>query len=145
MKLLKTFTAAALLVLGTTVMAQGPGQGQGQGNRQMRSSSERAKMETEQLTESLGLSTEQKVKVLEINMKYAAKDSVRFAGMRAQGQNIDRDVMMKEMQAQRAEQAKEVKALLTDDQKTKYDAYLKEKAERGPRGGQGGQRPESGN
>jgi len=57
--------------------------------------------------------------------------------------------MMKVTTEQRAAQAVEVKAVMTDAQKTKYDAYLKERdAQRAARmggqggGGQGGQRPQ---
>ena len=138
MKLFKTIAAAALLVLSTSIMAQG------QGNRQMRSSSERAKSETEQIAKTVELTVDQAAKVLEINLKYAAKDSIRFAEMRTSGATMDRDAMMKSMTEQRAAQAVEVKAIMTDAQKTKYDAYLKEReAQRAARmGGQGGgQRP----
>jgi len=138
MKLFKSIAAAALLVLSTTVMAQG----QGQGNRQMRSSSERAKTETESIVKALALTPEQAAKVLQVNLKYAAKDSIRFAEMRAGGGNMDRDAMMKSMQDQRTAQAAEVKAIMTDDQKVKYDALLKQRdTERASRmgGGMGGQ------
>ena len=139
MKLFKTIAAAALLVLSTSIM------GQGQGNRQMRSSSERAKSETEQIAKAVELTADQAAKVLGINLKYAAKDSIRFAEMRTSGAAMDRDAMMKSMTEQRAAQAVEVKAIMTDAQKTKYDAYLKEReAQRAAArmGGQGGgQRP----
>jgi Spy/CpxP family protein refolding chaperone len=60
--------------------------------------------------------------------------------MRASG-NFDREAMMKTMQEQRAAKTVEIKAVLTDEQKAKYDAYLKElEAQRGQRMG-GGQRP----
>ena len=134
MKLIKTIAAAALLVLSTTVM------GQGQGNRQMRSSSERAKTETESIVKAVALTPEQAAKVLEINLKYAAKDSIRFAEMRASGATMDRDAMMKARTEQAAAQAVEVKAVMNDDQKAKYDAYIKQReADRAARmGGQGG-------
>jgi len=138
MKLFKTIAAVALLVLSTSIMAQG------QGNRQMRSSSERAKTETENIVKAVVLTPEQAAKVLEINLKYATKDSIRFAEMRASGATMDRDAMMKTRTEQAAAQAIEVKAVMTDDQKVKYDAYLKEReAQRAARqGGQGGQRPQ---
>jgi protein CpxP len=138
MKLLKIIAAAALLVLSTSIMAQG------QGNR--RSSSERAKSETENIVKAVVLSPEQAAKVLEINLKYATKDSIRFAEMRASGATMDREAMMKARTEQAAIQAAEVKAVMTDDQKVKYDAYVKEReaqrAARGQGGGQGGQRPQ---
>jgi len=137
MKLFKTIAAAALLVLSTSIMAQG------QGSR--RSSSERAKSETENMTKTVELTADQAAKVLVINLKYAAKDSIRMAEMRASGATMDREAMMKVTTEQRAVQAIEVKAVMTDAQKVKYDAYLKEReAQRAARtGGQrGGQRPQ---
>lgn len=141
MKLFKTIAAAALLVLSTSIMAQG------QGNRQMRSASERAKTETEAIIKAVTPTADQALKILNINLKYAAKDSARFAEMRASGAQMDREAMMKARQEQVAAQTAEVKALLTDEQKAKYDAYLKEREEQraarmgGQGGGQGGQRP----
>lgn len=134
MKLFKTIAAAALLVLSTSIMAQG------QGNRQGRSSSERAKTETDQIATTVELTADQSAKVLTINLKYAAKDSIRRAEMRASGATMDREAMTKITTEQRAAQAVEVKAVMTDAQKAKYDAYLKERnAQRAQRmGGQGG-------
>ena len=143
MKILKTITAAALLLMGTVVMAQ-----QGQGNRQMRSATERAKTETERIVKAVELTADQTAKILVINQKYAVKDSIRFADMRnsQSSGNVDREAMMKEMKASRDVKTIEVKAVLTEDQKTKYDAYLKERDERGNRqgrqGGAQGNRPE---
>lgn len=138
MKLFKTLAAAALLVLSTSIMAQG------QGNRQMRSATERAKTETENVIKAVVPTAEQALKILDINMKYATKDSIRTAEMRASG-NFDREAMMKTMQEQRDAKSVEIKAILTDEQKAKYDAYLKEveaqRAQRMGGGGQGGQRP----
>lgn len=137
MKAIRLFAAAALLVLSTTVMAQGQGQ-------RMRSTSERAKAETERIAKAVELTPEQAAKVLEINLKYAVKDSARFAEMRNGGGNMDRETMMKNMQEQATQKATDVKAVLTDAQKTKFDAYLKEmEAQRAARmngmgGGMGG-------
>lgn len=141
MKLFKTIAAAALLVLSTSIMAQG------QGNRQMRSATDRAKTETENVIKAVSLTAEQTLKILEINQKYAVKDSVRMVEMRNSGGNFDREAWMKTRQEQQAAQTAEVKAVMNDEQKAKYDAYLKEReAERAQRmggqgGGFGGQRP----
>lgn len=139
MKLFKTIAVVALLVFSTSIMAQGQG-----GNR--RSYTERAKTETENIVKALALTPVQAAKVLEINLKYATKDSIRMAEMRASGAQMDREAMMKTRTEQAAAQAVEVKAVMTDEQKAKYDAYLKEReAERaarmGGQGGGGGQRP----
>jgi len=136
MKLFKTIAAAALLVISTSIMAQG------QGNRQMRSSSERAKTETANIIKAVELKADQALKILDINLKYAAKDSARMAEMRASGAQMDREAMMKTRTEQQAAQTLEVKAVMNDEQKAKYDAYLKEReAQRGQRMG-GGQGPQ---
>jgi len=139
MKFFKTMTAAALLLVGTLAMAQG------QGNRPMRSATERAKNETERVVKALDLNAEQTVKIQVINYKYAVKDSIRFAERQKNAEKPDRETMMKIMKEDRDAKATEVKALLTDDQKAKYEALLKERENRGPRpNGQGGNgnRPE---
>lgn len=135
MKNFRTLTAAALLLMGTAVMAQGPG------NRQMRSATENATRQTVMLVQSLGLNAEQTAKIQEINMKYATSDSIRFAEMRnnQSTEKVDRETMMKKMQEERAAKKVEIESVLTDDQKTKYEALEKERQNRGPRQGQGNQ------
>jgi len=138
MKILKTFTAAALLLIGTTVMAQG----QGQGNRQQRTATERAKGEAKSLAKSLELSADQAAKIEEVSLKYAVKDSVAFAAMRGSQSTgtIDREAMMKAREATTLAKTAEMKALLNEDQMKKYETYLKERQNRG---GQGqGNRPQ---
>jgi len=130
MKFFKTMTAAALFIMGTVAMAQG------QGNHPMRSATERAKNETERVVKALDLNAEQTVKIQVINYKYAVKDSIRFEEMRKESPNVekpDRETMMKIMKEDRDAKATEVKALLTDEQKEKYDAILKERENREPR------------
>lgn len=144
MKILKTMTATALLLMGTVAMAQGFG------NRTMRSATERAKMETERVAKSLELTPEQTIKVQEVNLKYAVKDSIHFAEMQKGEQPSEeaRAAMMKTMQANRAAKTADVKAILTDAQKEKYDTYLKERGQRRNRpegqGGPGVNRPQGG-
>jgi periplasmic protein CpxP/Spy len=137
MKLFKALAVAALLISGTVAMAQAPQGGQGQ--RQRMSSAERAKTTVDKMTEVLALTAEQKTKATEIELKYAAKDSVRMAGMMAnQGQDVDREAMMAEMQKTREAKNAEQKAILTDAQKTKFDAYLQENPRGFSAGGFGG-------
>jgi len=140
MKILKTMTAAALLMIGTVVMAQGPG------NRQMRSASERAKMETERMVKSLDLNAEQTAKVQAINLAYAVKDSVSFAAMRnaMSAGNVDREAMKAAREVTAKAKTTEIKALLTDAQKAKYETYIKESLQRGLRPGGQGNRPGGG-
>jgi len=136
MKILKSIAAAALLLIGTATMAQNPV------NRQMQSASERAKMESEQMVKALDLNANQTVQVQAINLRYAQKDSVSMAERRKnQSGNVDREAMRKSMQTDRDAKATEVKSVLTDKQKAKYEALLKENQKRGPRrDGQGGPR-----
>lgn len=139
MKFFKTMTAAALLLIGTTAMAQG----QGRENRQMRSATERAKTETDSMVKSLELNEDQTAKIQVINYTYASKDSIRYDEMRKDreaGKTIDREASMKTMQEQRAAKTTEVKAILTEEQKTKYDELQKQREEnRNRQGGQGRQ------
>lgn len=140
MKGIKFMALATLFIAGSIVYAQGPGQG----GRQMRSTTDRAKAETEQMTQSLALDEAQVAKVLEVNLKFAKQDSVRFAEMRAGGQQMDREKMMETMRATQEAKTKEINAVLTDDQKAKYTKFLEERRNRGFGGGQGGNRPQGG-
>jgi hypothetical protein len=133
MKRFKTMAFTLLFVAGSVVYAQGPGQG----GRQMRSATDRAKAETEQMTQTLALDQAQVVKVQEINLKFAKQDSVRFAEMRAGGQQMDREKMMETMRANQEAKSKELNEVLTDDQKAKYTKFLEERRQRGFGGGQG--------
>jgi hypothetical protein len=90
------------------------------------------------LVKDLSLDEAQTAKILEINLKYAAKDSVRMAEMRNSGGQIDREKMIKEMQAQQEVKSAEVQAILKGDQVAKYKEYLIERQQR-RQGGQNGQ------
>ena len=79
---------------------------------------ERAKRNTDQLVEKLKLNDDQKTKVLAIYTEQnAAMAKAREAG------DVDRDKMMKMM----ADTNTKVEALLTDEQKTAFKAYLEER------------------
>lgn len=95
------------------------------------------KAETEQMTQTLALDQAQVVKVQEINLKFAKQDSVRFAEMRAGGQQMDREKMMETMRATQEAKTKELNEVLTDDQKAKYTKFQEERRQRGFGGGQG--------
>src|ERR1019366_3889326 len=61
-------------------------------------------------------------------------DQKKMADMRASGE--DMQTLMPKIQAMRADENTKIKALLTDDQKPKYDAYLASLPQgRGPGGG----------
>lgn len=61
-----------------------------------------------------------------------------------QGQQMDREAMMKEMEARRTAETKALKEILTEEQFVKYEKAEKEMrargGDRGPRNGQGGPR-----
>jgi protein CpxP len=83
------------------------------------------------IDKAVTLTDDQKTKITAI---YTA-DAKKMADMRA-AQDPD---MMTKMQAMRTDENTQIKALLTDDQKPKYDAYLASMPQRGGgRGGAGG-------
>jgi hypothetical protein len=152
MKNHRTLTALVLLLMSTAVIAQGPG------NHKMRSATENATRQTVMLAQSLGLNSEQIVQIQNINLKYATNDSIRFAEMRngQSTENVDRQTIMKKMKEERAAKKAEIESVLTDAQKTKYEALEKERQNRGLKGqgnppdggqppveGQGGNQPEN--
>jgi hypothetical protein len=82
------------------------------------------------LDKAVTLTPDQKTKVLAI---YTA-DAKKMADLRA---SQDPDMRTK-MMAMRTDEQTQIKALLTDDQKPKYDAMLAAMPQRGGRGGGGG-------
>lgn len=88
---------------------------------------ERAKSQTEELKQALGLTTDQATKVEAILLNYGKKTSELRQSM---GPDGDREAMREKRNALREEQTKEIKAVLNSGQVEKYDAYLKEQAER---------------
>jgi hypothetical protein len=137
MKTFKTIAILAFFMIGSISFAQGPGQGGPGGGRQMRSVSERANSETQRLVKALGLDAAQTEKILEINKKFAAKDSAQFAAMREKGAQVDRETMIKEMRAKQEAKSAEIQSVLNEEQVGKYKKLLEEMQQRGP-GGQGG-------
>lgn len=136
MKRIKFLAFSLLFVAGSLAYAQGPG------GRQMRSATDRAKAETEQMTQALSLDAAQVVKIQEINLKYAQQDSVRFAELRNSGQQMDREKMMETWRTTQEAKTNEINSVLTDDQKAKYAKFMEERRNRGFGGGQGqGNRP----
>jgi Spy/CpxP family protein refolding chaperone len=84
---------------------------------------ERAKSQTEALAKELNLTDAQKEKVLKINLKYAQPRT-------QQDQNTDREKRREEFQKQQKERNDSIKVILTDDQKKKFDKYLKDREDR---------------
>jgi Spy/CpxP family protein refolding chaperone len=88
------------------------------GGRGGRSPEERAKMQTEQMTKTLSLTTEQVAKVEVINLKYAKAQTGGWGG---QGGG-DMEARMAAMKKTQDEKNAEFKAVLTEKQ---YADYLK--------------------
>ncbi|MBC8052220.1 MAG: hypothetical protein H7Y13_04080 [Sphingobacteriaceae bacterium] len=111
---------------------------QGQGGFQQRSPEERVKMQMERLSQTLSLTEDQKTKISAIYLVQAKSRDSLFTSM---GQTPDRDAMRAKMTEMNASSDKKVLSLLNDEQKKTYEAYVKE---RGNRGFGGGQRPPQG-
>ena len=86
----------------------------------------------EEMAGSLSLTDDQKDEVLELHFAHFAEVEARMAGA-----NDDREEHREEMEALRAEFQNDVKALLDDEQKAKYEELMKERGRRGGRAGDG--------
>ena len=108
------FLAAVLLTIGN-LNAQ---------NRQQRSPEERAKNQSERLTEKLKLNDDQKQKVYDIVLKYAKERGTQMSS------DMTREQRMEEFQKTQKKESEELKEIFTDEQKKEYDKYLEEMRER---------------
>ncbi|WP_080902649.1 Spy/CpxP family protein refolding chaperone [Parabacteroides sp. Marseille-P3160] len=114
---MKKFVLFALVVfLGTTVASAQ--------NRQRVSPEERVEKQTEALAKELNLTAEQKEKVKAIYLKNVPAQRAGSADQ------TDREKLRAEFQKKREEQTAEIKSILTDEQKTQYDAFMKKQADR---------------
>jgi protein CpxP len=84
------------------------------------------------IDKAVTLTDDQKTKITAI---YTA-DQAKMADIR-NSSNGDMQTMMTKMQAMRTDENNQIKALLTDEQKPKFDAYLASLPQRGGRGGGG--------
>ena len=151
------FVAALGLFLSTGLYAQDTQDGasttkkekRGRGgdgeNRGPMDSSSRAKMDTQRMTENLGLNADQAKAVEAINTKYATKQNELMTALRPQdGSRPSEDVRTKgfeQMKALNDAKDAELKKVLTADQYTKYTTTRKE-GRGGPGGRFGGGRPD---
>lgn len=85
------------------------------------------------IDKAVTLTDDQKTKITAI---YTA-DQAKMTDIRT-ASNGDMQTMMTKMQAMRTDENNQIKALLTDEQKPKFDAYLAAQPQRGGRGGGGG-------
>ncbi len=90
---------------------------------------ERIERETNQLKEKLSLTDDQVAKVKDIYTKSMEKRSQEFEKARESGE-MDREAMHKKMKEEMDQENNAIKAILTDAQKVKFDAYIKEREER---------------
>ncbi len=133
---MKRFLMIVALLFSVVTMANAQqGGGAGRGGMGGMTPEERIKRQTDQLVEKLKLTDDQKVKVTEV-IKAQIEAQTK---MRAEfGQGGDRKEMMKKMQKITTDTETKINALLTDDQKAAYKAFLDEQRQsRGrPQGGQ---------
>ena len=116
-----------MLVMAATSMAQGFG-----GGMQM-DPEERAKQQTAQIKEAVGLNAEQEKKVLDLNIAQGKEQAKMFESM--QGGGGDMEGMREKMTAMREETNKKMKEILTAEQWTKYEKWQEERRSRFGGGG----------
>lgn len=90
---------------------------------------ERVERQTQRLNEALTLSADQMAKVKAIYTKNAEENRKAFEKARA-GEQADREKMHEQMKASLTKQDSEIKALLTPEQKLKFEKFVKEREER---------------
>ncbi|NVJ86627.1 MAG: DUF4890 domain-containing protein [Algoriphagus sp.] len=98
--------------------------------RQMPDPEIRAKMMTDRMAEQLGLSEEQKAKILAINLENAKQRQAEAEGRKAEAEA---------RRAQAQAQKEEIIAILTEEQRQKWEelrAARGDRERRGPRGGE---------
>lgn len=98
-----------------SVFAQPPQGAPGYGARGGRMTEENVKQRVERLSESLGMSEEQKAKILEIELEAFKKNQVEM-----QKHYGDREAMRSYMQEQRELRDKQYKEVLSEEQMKKY-------------------------
>lgn len=111
----------AMVLMAVLVNAQG---GRGE------NLTERAKIETEHLTQKLELTDKQAEKVEKINLEYAGKMTTMRNELKAKreaGEEIDRENMREQMKTMRETQVSEIKSVLTPTQIEKFDAMVEER------------------
>lgn len=125
-----TFVIVLLLAVSTLAFSQ-------QGQR--KSAEERAEMFAKNLTKELALNEEQSSKVKAIQVVSMTKiDEIRAKGM----ESADKKAMRQEVKAVNETADTQITALLTADQKTKYEEWKVKRAEemKNRGGGRGGNR-----
>lgn len=134
---MKKLLLLSILLLGVFSLSQAqrntgerPSQSKGESRPERISPEERIEREVKQLKDTLALTDEQAVKVKEIYSKNEEKRRAAFEKARESGEEPDREAMRKEMMAAMEAQNTEIKAVLTNEQKVKFESYLKARQER---------------
>ena len=91
---------------------------------------ERIERQTQRLTEALTLNADQITKVKAIYTKNAEEQHKAFEKARSSGEGFDREKMREQMKTSMTKQDNEIKALLTPEQKVKFEKFIKEREER---------------
>ena len=127
MKSIKNFLTAALIILSAYTYAQHPGGGQRAGQHPgpppVPNNKQIEQMVTD-LAGELSLSADQKTKVLSLYKEHFKQVKEKTSGNRRPSRE--------EMETLKSDFEKQVKAELTKDQTSKYEAYLKVKSKRQP-------------
>ncbi|MCD7971198.1 MAG: DUF4890 domain-containing protein [Candidatus Azobacteroides sp.] len=90
------------------------------------SAEDMAKKQTERMAEKLSLTNDQKAKIETINLKYAKQHEAS-----RNSQKSEKDAMRAEMKKVKEAKDAELKAVLTDEQYTKYQQDRPEKRDKG--------------
>ena len=122
--------AAALTA--APAMAQGGGGGGGMGGGRGMNTQQ----QLDRMTEALTLTADQQTAIKAI-LDQSMKDNMALR----QDTSLSDDDRMAKMRSIREAQTAKIKAVLTDDQKTKYDAMMAAQRQRGPGGGGGAPPP----
>ncbi len=145
----KLLIALVAMIITTGAFAQNQGGQNGPRQRREFNPEEMATRRADRIKETCTLTDEQYKKVKEYYTEQGKAQQEQMKKMMEsgqQGQQMDREAMMKEMEARRAAETKAIKEILTEEQFAKYEKAQKEMRPRGgqggPRGGQGG--PEGG-
>jgi len=115
----------AALLTAAPAMAQGGGGGGMGGGRGMNT-----QQQLDRMTEALTLTADQQTAIKAI-LDQSMKDNMALR----QDTSLSDDDRMAKMRSIRESQTAKIKAVLTDDQKTKYDAMMAAQRQRGPGGG----------
>lgn len=107
-----------------------PSQSQSGQRPQRMDPAERIEKQTAQMKEKLALTDEQTTKVKALLTTNMEKRRAEMEKARESGEQMDREKMRTQMQAEMKKQDADIKALLTKEQQVKYDEMVKEREER---------------